>query len=628
MLPLNYSGAQKLECIPLSFLMTPAQSLAMDNSTILSQLATFFNVTPKNGFIRQVTYERLQNITTLNPALLNNSLIFYRDPLTGLLQNNVSGSSGPAIVTLPACKAISGPGIFGLYPDATARLLTWLVPVILLVTNLQYAPLGLSRFAMIPHLFGDPIDSAWSLLSKVETRNRCLAMAKELCRYDVDQERTQNVGLIITAIEELSSQVKKTRCHDTEAGQEANEYPEIESGESSFRNTGIEKGASISTKMIRLPRTGSNLYTAIQSHDISHFLGFTIEKTPFCTCPHPKLDRLYQTTARSILENHTHGTGQTIFAIGVYIVLGILAAFIPAFGGNSSPSGNKIATSILLSWLLPNILLSNIVGNWTSPRACFDIVTCFKERLEELDRDRERVHKEGCKGLRARKWIREMDGYGWKVYSNTLVETGSIYSFRLSKRFPGHKPSPSSLPSRPYIVNADMTNTAIRVHNHWKLTILSILPVCTSFFAAFTVLWSPPTYFSCRHVMIISMFASWPLSALFTSSISRLCLSLKFSFNIILVKDIILSSTILSLLVLSASGLFNSCWCWTGWWYLSRFSKDTEPQVQLNPDGPFTENNKWIYPVIVGLTLGAQLLWFLCMLWIGRDVYFRLMRRK
>lgn len=595
----------------------------MDNTTLFTQLTAFFDVARKDGFRRQIAYERLQNITTLNPALLNNPLIFYRDPITGALQNDVSGDSSPAIITLQACKAISGPGIFGLYPDAAARLLTWLAPVILLVTNLQYAPIGSKRFAMIPHLFSDPIDSNWSLLSKVETGNRCLAMASELYQDASDKEKVQNVGLIIFAIEELFRQVKPRCGVDFEAGQDADDRSEIERLESGLRNSGTDK---VGIRMIPRPSAASNVVTpSIQARTSLHSRKFSIEQTPFCSCGHAEFNSLCEETACDILDTRTSGTLSTIFAIGVYIVLGILAAFIPEFGGNPSPSGGKIATSILLSWLLPGILQSNMVGQWTSERACYDAVMRFKERLEDLER--QRPHEGECDGSRARRWTREMDGCEWKAYSKTLAETGSIYSFRLSKRFPDHTSSSSSRPSGPYILNANMASTATRVRNHWKLIILSIVPVFTSFAAAFIVLWSPPTYFSCRHAMIICILASWLFSTLFTSAVSRLGLSPKFAFNIILVKDTVLSSVILGLLISSANGLFNSCWCWSGWWYLSIFSSDIEPKVQLNPDEAFLKNNKWIYPVVVGLTLGAQLLWFLFILWMGRGVHFGMMKR-
>jgi hypothetical protein len=621
-------------------------ALNMSNSTLIQLLSQVGFALSKGGFNRQECYTTIQNLTTINPSLLVNPLLFYRDPHTGLLQNNVTSSNGPAVITYPACKAICGSAIFGIYPDATARLLTWLVPIILLVTNMQYAPISWKRFCMIPHLFGDPIDSTWSLLAKVETWNRCVVMARALYGAEGEDVRVTDVALIIAVIEEF---VKHHALH----GKTNSQIPQyIESSDPGPKDSHIDdveggsKGVNLRVTHIStsksLAGTIQDISIADQSFQSNTY--FSIDKTPFCSCLHPSLDHLYQDTARSIIDSRTTGTLQTIFSIGVYIVLSILAAFIPAFGGNSSPSGGKIATSILLSWVLPVILLSNIVGQWNSPRCCYGIVMGFKKRLEELGM-RSTLHRAGCGGSRAMRWAREVDELDWGCNSTHLAETGAIYSFRISKDFPVLRSGSTSfqMPTRPWYLNIllifsrlrvirsrESTTTPPRLHGHWNLVFLSILPVCSSFIAAFVVLWSPPTYFSCRHVMIICIFLSWLLSALFSALVPRLSppfsLSQKAQFNVILLKDVLLSSTILSLLISSASGLFNSCWCWTGWWTL-RLST-SEPQVQLNPTGAFKENNKWIYPIVVGLALGTQLLWFLGMLWIGWEVYFGMIVRK
>jgi hypothetical protein len=617
----------------------------MSNATFFSQLAVLAGY-PKS-FNRAICYNNLQNVTTLNPSLLQNPLVFFRDSVTDLLYNDVSGPSSPARITYSACKAICGSGIFGLYPDATSRLLTWLAPTILLVTNMQYAPIGFKKFAMIPHLLGDPIDSTWSLLSKVETWNRCLAMARELYGVEGEEERVNNVGLVITAIEELFNRAKGMSSVDIEAGPDINQSPEIEE-ETGAAIVGIEMDMSKKASpraMVRQVSTPSDIIrTDAMQRNASH-QDFSIEQTPFCSCIHASLDSLYEETAKVIIKDRTNGTAQTILNIFLYIIIGILAAFIPKFGGNASPSGGKIATSILLAWLLHTILLSNIVGHFNSASCCLEAVIALREKLRVMEMSREKIHRAGCQDAgRASRWIAEMDRQDWKAYSEQLAQSGSIYSFRLWKRFPVLDSSP--LPPRPWyldilsilsnfglvwnrdLIREKVCRTATRTHAHWKLVILSILPVATCFMAAFIVLWSPPTYFSCRHVMITCIFTSWLLSPLFPLflAILRIRLSSKGLFNFIITKDILLSGTILSLLISSASGLFNSCWCWTGWWWLQWWTK--EPQVQLNPDLAFTRNNKWIYPVIVGLALGAELIWFLCMLWIGRGVYFGVMRRK
>jgi hypothetical protein len=62
-----------------------------------------------------------------------------------------------------------------LYPltDILERISIWVVPLLLLVGNFQLAPLGpFNSICVIIHLLGDPIDSMWSLLTKLEVSRR------------------------------------------------------------------------------------------------------------------------------------------------------------------------------------------------------------------------------------------------------------------------------------------------------------------------------------------------------------------------------------------------------------------------------------------------------------------------
>jgi surface polysaccharide O-acyltransferase-like enzyme len=74
-------------------------------------------------------------------------------------------------------------------------------------------------------------------------------------------------------------------------------------------------------------------------------------------------DKKYHSIAAEIVDRRTSGTDQAWLAIALYI-LGIIANFVSKLGGNPSPSGGKIAPPMFLSWLLPTMLLSNIVGQF------------------------------------------------------------------------------------------------------------------------------------------------------------------------------------------------------------------------------------------------------------------------
>jgi hypothetical protein len=60
------------------------------------------------------------------------------------------------------------------YWDAGARVNTWIVPIFLLLSNVELAPLGLPGiFFILVHTVGDPIDTLWSLMDKLFAWYRC-----------------------------------------------------------------------------------------------------------------------------------------------------------------------------------------------------------------------------------------------------------------------------------------------------------------------------------------------------------------------------------------------------------------------------------------------------------------------
>lgn len=81
-------------------------------------------------------------------------------------------------LTRVGCEQICGKR-FGWYTDIGPRLSTWLIPVLLLTVNMEVAPLDKRRYQMLIHLLGDPIDSLWSLLTKLEAWSRCYFLTRD-----------------------------------------------------------------------------------------------------------------------------------------------------------------------------------------------------------------------------------------------------------------------------------------------------------------------------------------------------------------------------------------------------------------------------------------------------------------
>ena len=72
--------------------------------------------------------------------------------------------------------------------DVVPRLLTWLLPVMLLIGNLHVPRVGtVNRIGAFMHFLGDPIDAMWSLLTKAE-------VLRHLGAFKAAQEVLAHVG--------------------------------------------------------------------------------------------------------------------------------------------------------------------------------------------------------------------------------------------------------------------------------------------------------------------------------------------------------------------------------------------------------------------------------------------------
>jgi hypothetical protein len=151
----------------------------------------------------------------------------------------------------------------------------------------------------------------------------------------------------------------------------------------------------------------------------------------------------------------------------------------------------------------------------------------------------------------------------------------------------------------------------------WRLAFIAVLPVSIAFGTAFAVLDTGPTYFTCRHILVIAAFTSWIFSAMFTSFTSFLSrlgfVGGKNLWRIILAKDFLIGVTILVLIILSSCGLWNSCYCWGG----VMVHSEEGARITPNPTEVFDYNNNVVYPAMVGTCLFVQVCIFGIMLRVG-----------
>jgi len=135
----------------------------------------------------------------------------------------------------------------------------------------------------------------------------------------------------------------------------------------------------------------------------------------------------------------------------------------------------------------------------------------------------------------------------------------------------------------------------------FKLLVLSMEPLCIAFAASMAVLKTLPVYFSCRPILILSIFLLWVLSLFLGWFLSWLLSATgQTLFYILVTKDMVIAITNLLLINLTSSGWGNTCDCW------GRVTHS----VQLNPVSVFNRNNNMLYPSPVGGCFALQILFF------------------
>ena len=299
---------KSLRCPRLTIMASTRYSLIFPFITIF---ILRYAASAPDGFTRDECLIIVQE--ALNDGnITSNSSIFFRD-ITGLPMSSIERP----VLTIGGCEQVCGKG-FSWYKDIGPRLNTWLIPIFLLLTNLEVSPLDKRRYLMIAHLLGDPIDSLWSLLTKIEAWSRCRSMAGRLSRHD--EQHTRNLATVLGGLEEL-------------CGFYLDPYVV-------YRNI----------------IAGSNLTVL----EINRHLGRAAQK---------------------LADSRTDERLRTILATVLYFYQ-LVSSFISTVGGgNTSPPGGRIGITMFMTWIIPSILISNAVGCFTSRRTCFDILEDFTRRV-------------------------------------------------------------------------------------------------------------------------------------------------------------------------------------------------------------------------------------------------------
>jgi hypothetical protein len=276
--------------------------------TTLLLLFVLPGTTNGEGFNRERCYRKVFSMLT-EGTLTSNDTCFYRDD-SGFIHSTLERP----ILNLADCNNLCGAD-FGWYSDIGPRLSTWLIPVFLLLSNMEVSPLDKRRYLMIIHLLGDPIDSLWSLLLKLEAWSRCYHLALESCG-PMDPVKVRNLATVLGGFEELVG----------------------------FYDDPSKVFSRVKTKSV------------VNSQ---HF------------------DILVSRAAQQLADSRTDDRLRTLLATALYIYQ-LVSAFVTTVGGGSiSPPGGRIGITMYMTWIVPSILLSNAIGCFTSRRTCYTILENF-----------------------------------------------------------------------------------------------------------------------------------------------------------------------------------------------------------------------------------------------------------
>lgn len=433
-------------------------------------------------------------------------------------------------LTLEGCDAICGPQQTW-YTGIGPRLTAWLIPALLLLANIEIGPLGKRNYLVLLHLMGDPIDSFWSLLHKLDSWDYCFrlsARCTELC---------ESCQLVVATVF---------------AGYEEVQGPRIQS----------ERDFEALFKQ----------YNAINRFDE------------------------WRRAAIRFADGRNNELGRTTLAFLLYIFQ-LICNFVPEVGGAPpGPPGGRIATGVLLSWLVPAILMSNAMGGLTSRRTAYDIMADLARNTATPGQEADVFRVTDRRSFfmsNSRLWAQT----SLAGYDNALPWSGGLYMYRPWKLM-------------------HITKT-----NHSRLSVLLLFglaatPVLIGLIGGVLILWYQlPTGLNCRHVWLVTVALLWNLSALvtmFTARPSSRFATGKYHWRITLVKDACVAIPSVLIMFLSAVGLFNSCWCWSG-----PFQYGRKGRVPL-PETVYLANARSVYPAILGLALLSQVLVVLVIMVIWR----------
>lgn len=443
------------------------------------------------GTCNSTVTQRLKNRT-----LTSNDPIFYHDDLLGWRSD-----LGSLALTIEGCESTCPKPFLDLYDDMWPRLLTWLIPALLLIGSVHFPRVGrLERLFVVLHFLGDPIDSMWSLATKAEVWNRFYRIALKYTPASGPNGEAQARALsaMLSAFEELTGDMTdvETELHEI--------------------------------------RNESSLRLSVED-----------------------LDYILMETADELVDSRSNEVLRTALVIINYL-WAVLAALIPEIGGvQSSQPGGRIGTAMFLSWLVTVVLLSNTLSGFTSRRTCLRIMERYYRALKGHKRDAH-FFPNSPRLLARTSWI---------FNRNTTSSSRSMAAERARGITTADDDFIDSQPWNGGVYSYRTNKKLISSHSKedWSpvwLLLLSMAPVVIASTSAFVIIWFTPTIgLGCRTLWVIGLTVGLLISPILTWGISKMAGG-KFAWYLTIAKDIVIGAALVTVIILSSIGIFNSCFCW------------------------------------------------------------------
>jgi len=136
--------------------------VAATTSTLLDLIPSEF--VSKTYFDHQVCIDTVQRYLDWNA----NSTSSPKPPLEDIFVRDHNGvlqtQKGNFVLKVPACNILCGNARINWYEDRGPRIMTWIIPITLMLSNIELSPLDKRRFYTLIQALGDPADVLWSFV--------------------------------------------------------------------------------------------------------------------------------------------------------------------------------------------------------------------------------------------------------------------------------------------------------------------------------------------------------------------------------------------------------------------------------------------------------------------------------